>query len=281
VGEREDCVSDSATPSSWAYQRFGDLGATLQQVIPAALHAAHQRALAAHQGLGLETKEAYGLIWRAQHEELIKKITTVAEVRILKPKGARYQLPMIGEHNVILYPWRFADDAYTLVNGAKMKLSEVRKNLLALTSDTPDDGQMTIDQAGMTDKELAAQDEEIQQVLQEMISAGRMVLVAYASNPHSGVLRVYWGDASQADEDGHLRWSHLEEIPLPTSSQGDEETSGSPVRPVGPPLTQTPASSGTRFDQAPLEEPILSPRPPLTSPDPGAQGPQPEAGSDD
>jgi hypothetical protein len=280
VGEREDCVSDPATPSSWAHQRFGDVAATLRQVIPEALHAAHQRALAAHQGLGLETKEAYGLIWRAQHEELIKKITAVTEVRVLKPKGARYQLAMIGEHNVILYPWRFADDAYTPVNDAKMRLSEVRKNLLALTSDAPNDRQMTIDQAEMTEEELAAQDEEIHRVLQEMTSGGRMVLVAYASNPHSGVLRVYWGDAAQADEDGHLRWSHLEEIPLP-AGPGETGTGGAPLRPVGPPPQPTPTANDTRFDQAPLEEPILKPRPPLTSPDNDPQGPQPEAGSDD
>jgi hypothetical protein len=274
-------VNDASAPSPWANERFGGFAPALMTAIPLALQAAHLRALAAYRGLGLESRDAYGLLWHVQHEELVKHVLAVADARILNPVGARYDLLMIGEQNIILYPWKFADDAYSPLTAAKMRLSEVRRNLLALTIEQSDDGQMTIEQATLTEEELAEDDDEARRTLQEMISAGRMVLIAYASNPHAGLLRLPWGDASQASKDGRLNWSYLEDIPFPGIAQGNEDSGGAPLRPVGPTTPPTPASGGARFDRGPLEEPALGLRPPLTSPDNDPQGPQPETGSDD
>lgn len=266
--------------SQWARERFGDFAHPLRDIIPLGLQAAHLRALAAHQGLGLESNEAYGLIWRAQHEELVTRVRPIGGVRIIKPKRARYELAMLGEQNVILYPWRFSDDSRRRLTDARMKLSEVRRNLLALTSDMPS-RQMTIEQAGMSEEELAADWEETQRNIKEMLSAGRLVLIAYASNPHAGILRAYWGDASQADEDGRLCWTYQEELPLDGLAQGDGGTGSVPVRPVPPSEGPDSTAGGRpRFDEAPLEEPVLGVRPPLTSPESDPTEPQPETGSD-
>jgi hypothetical protein len=264
--------------SSWSQKRFGDAAIELQRAIPAALQAAHERAHAAHQAMGLTANDVYGQIWQTQHEELIKRLRLVEGVHLIRPKGARYHLAIAGEHNAILYPWRYGNDLRSSVDEARMRMSEVRRNLLELNPDVPD-RQLSIEQAGKTEEEMLAEYKEINTVLQEMATAGRMVLIAYASNPQAGILRAYWGDATQADEDGRLRWSHREELPLPGLAEGGTDIGGAPLRPV-PPLNG-PSVSGPRFDDAPLEEPALGIRPPLTSPGTDPTAPQPETGSND
>ncbi|MFE3262028.1 hypothetical protein ACFXPS_42590 [Nocardia sp. NPDC059091] len=53
-------------------------------------------------------------------------------MRTPRPKGARYSLTVLDEKNLILYPWKYADNAYAPMESAKMNLSDVRKRLLAL-----------------------------------------------------------------------------------------------------------------------------------------------------
>jgi hypothetical protein len=263
-------------PSAWACARFGTTAAALLDTIPAALRRAHRRALASHVEMGFSTNEAYGLIWKALHEELVSAIGDHPGVRRTKPKGASYELVVIGEHNVILYPWRYGDDAHARVEDKRMRLSEVRNNLLALNPETPEP-QLTLEHAELSDDDLTSLFEEEQRDSQSMASAARVVMLAYTSNPDAGLLRLFWGDAEKADDDGYLRWTHLEEIPLRAADDGTDTGSigARPLTPVGPDTT------AGRFDQAPLEEPLLGVRPPLTSPDtdPSAT-PQPETGSD-
>jgi hypothetical protein len=264
--------------SSWSQKRFGDAAIELQQAIPAALQASHERARAGHQAMGLNANDVYGQIWQTQHEELVKWVRAIEGVHLIRPKGARYHLAVVGEQNAILYPWRYGNDLRRSVDEARMRMSEVRRNLLELNPEVPD-RQLSIDQADKTEEEMLAEYEEFTNLLQEMATAGRMVLIAYVSNPQAGLLRAYWGDATQADEDGRLRWSHREELPLPRLAEGGEGIGGAPLRPV-PPIGG-PIVGGTRFDDAPLEEPALGIRPPFTSPDPDPTAPQPETGNND
>jgi hypothetical protein len=223
------------------------------------------------------SNDGYGLIWLVQHEELGFAVEEVIpDLRRIKPARARYELNVLGETNIILYPWKFADDAYTDVEMAKMTMSELRKNLLALTEKTSD--QLTLDQAYLTQEELDADFEQLDTFLADAMEAGRLVIIAYAANPHSGVLRAYWGEASQADDQGRLNWSVIEQIPRPADTSGNEV----PVRPAGPVPVPDPKPAAARFDQAPLGEIALAPRNPLTAPDGGQPpAPQPETASDD
>ncbi|MEV0344002.1 hypothetical protein AB0H49_33835 [Nocardia sp. NPDC050713] len=250
----------------------------MRRTIWRGLQAAHLRALAAHKGLGLASNDGYGLIWLVQHEELGFAVEEVIpDMRRIKPARARYELIVVGEANIILYPWKFADDAYTAVAMAKMTMSELRKNLLALAEKASD--QLTIDQAHLTQEELDAEVEELDTFLTDAVEAGRLVIIAYAANPHSGVLRIYWGEASQADDQGRLKWSDIEQIPAPADTGGDEV----PLRPAGPILVPDPKpAAGPRFDQPPMAEIPLAHRNPLTTPDGGQPpAPQPETASDD
>ncbi|MEU4345590.1 hypothetical protein AB0H00_30790 [Nocardia sp. NPDC023852] len=268
-------MSKQAAPSDWEIERFGELAPAVRAAVWRALQAAHRRALAGHLGFGLDTNDVYGQLWLIQNEELAKALEEVTEVRRSKPKRARYELTIIGANNIILYPWRFSDDAYSPVTSARMSLSKTREQLLALTPAVSD--QLSLDQAELSEEELAAEFQDLESFLDDAARAGRMVIIAYASNPHAGVLRAYWGDASQADGNGRLNWSHMEPIP-PVSEIGESSTSGAaPVRPAGPAT-----GAVARFDQAPMDEILLSPRNPATVPDGGQPPtPQPETGSDD
>ncbi|XVS64674.1 hypothetical protein ACQPYE_01005 [Actinosynnema sp. CA-299493] len=265
-------------PSPWACERFGDLAGVLLREIPRALRRAHRRALAAYVELGLPTNEAYGLIWKVLHEELIDAIGHLPDVRRTRPERASYELAVIGENNVILYPWRYGDDPHLEVTAQRMRLSDVRVNLLALSLGVPEP-QLTLEHAELTEEQVADLFEEAHIDVRAMSSAGRTVVVAYASNPHSGVLRVFWGDAEKADDDGRLHWPHIEEIPLPAAEDEDGgDTGRGPVRPITP---TDPDTGAARFDRAPLQEPVMGVRAPLTSPDTDPTTPQPGTGSDE
>ena len=268
-------MSNPDVPTDWERKRFGDLAVTLRRAIPVALQAAHQRALESHRGLGLQTNHAYGQIWLAAPDELIKALEPLTAVRRVRPPRAQHDLPMVGENNVILYPWKFSDNAYSDLRTAKMNtpLSDLRQELLALIPVV--DAQMTIDQAMMSEAELDAYYAELTAMIEEADSDSCTVIIAYASNPRSGILRIYWGDASGVDERGHVLWNHVEQIPLIDG----EQAGGVELRPVGP---ASAPSRPQRFYEAELEDIELSIRPPLASPpEPERPIPRDETGSDD
>lgn len=269
-------MNSSASPSSWAKQRCGDAAVALYRAIPKALQLAHERALAGHEAMGLSSNDIYGHMWQTQHEELIKQVRDIDGVRLIKPKGVRYQLASVGPSNTVLYPWRYGDSLLVDIDQAKMRMSDVRRSLLGLNPASPS-RQGTLDQAKMTEAEFRALDEEAAKVLDEMASAGRMTVIAYASNPYSGILRAFWGEATQADGDGLLSWPYREELQLIVPPEEGTGSSGKPVRPVPPPHTRT---TGPRFDDAPMKEPELDIRTPLAPPSTDPEGPQPETGSD-
>ncbi|MGW6123096.1 hypothetical protein ACWFRF_28925 [Nocardia sp. NPDC055165] len=272
-------MSEQAVPTPWETKRFGENALSLRGAIWRGLQAAHQRALAAHEGLALDSNDGYGLIWLVQHQEVGDAIEAVIpNLRRIKPARARYELNVVGEDNIILYPWKFADDAHSLVTNAKMTMSKLRESLLALTTDNSD-SQLSIDHADLTEEELEAEFEDAETFLDDAIQAGRLVIIAYAANPHAGILRVYWGEASQADDRGRLKWSELEQIPAPVDD-GNEQI---PVRPVGPVSVPDQTGTAPRWDQStPPPEFDLTPRQPLVSPDGGYPAtPQPKTSSDD
>ncbi|GAA3821288.1 hypothetical protein GCM10022226_46960 [Sphaerisporangium flaviroseum] len=266
-------------PSAWAQERFGDAAGILRREIPAALWDAHRRALDGHLALGLKTNEAYGLIWLAQHEELVARLRGLDGARVFKPKGARYELAMIG--NVVLYPWRYSDGTRVPLEYARMELSDVRRALLAL-AEPPDEEQLTLDSFYAADDDLEADEEQSREDFRQLAEVVRVVFVAYASNPRSGILSAEWGDAAQADDDGHLKWTHHEPLPMAALGEsGGEAGTGqpTPLRPVAP--TGGSSSSARRFDDAPVPEPVLMPKSPLTGVDSEQQETTTETGTDE
>ena len=276
----EVALSNAWSPTPWSSSLFGELAEPVGRAVPFALREAERRALAGHEAMGLSSRDVYGHLWQTQHEELVRHLGGLDGVRTIRPRGARYDLLVVGENNVILYPWRYGDDLRRSVDQAKMRMSEVRRNLLDLTPKTPD-AQLSLEEADKSEEQLRAEAEEAEQLVADMATAGRMVLIAYASNPQSGLLRIYWGEATQADESGLLNWSDREQLPITADEEGFGRGLGPAPSPVRPVPSSTGPGSGPRFDDAPLEEPILGVRPPLTSPDTDPRAPQPGTGSDD
>lgn len=268
-------------PTAWSRNFIGHSAATVRQVVPGALHSAHQRALESHKGLGLASNHAYGQIYLVAPEELVKALTPHVDVRLNRPRGAHHALPVVGENNVTLYPWKFSDNAYSDLNAAKMRtpVSDLRRDLLSMNPAV--EGQMTLDQAMMSDEELQAYDAAHEAAMAEARAGGSTVIIAYASNPQAGLLRVYWGDASGTDEHGHVLWNHVEQIPI--TGLADGQAGGSGLLPVGPaPVLPRPSVEAPQFNDAPMPDIVLSTRPPLaSSPDPERPTPHDEAGSDD
>lgn len=268
-------------PSAWARERFGDAAEDLLREIPAALLAAHRRAYDSYVGLGVQTKEAYGLIWKVQHEELVARLRGLEGARVFKPRGARYELVMID--NVVLYPWRYADGNLTPLEYAQMKLSDIRRTLLSLTDDTEADEQLPLDSAATPDEELEAEREQAREETRQLLAGLRVVLIAYASNPHSGILSTEWGDPAGADENGRVNWLHHESLPVLAGEEGGQQGGGevggspAPIRPVAPAGGN--GSAGRRFDDAPMAEPLLAPKVSTTSVNSEKQEKAPETGT--
>ncbi|MFI0453700.1 hypothetical protein [Actinomadura sp. 6N118] len=255
----------------------------LRDKVPQALQAAHQRALEAHLGLGVKTNEAYGLIWLAQHEELVARLRYLERARVFKPKGARYELVIIG--NVVVYPWRYGDGTRVPLEYARMRLSDVRRALLAL-AETEAPEQLALESAEVPDDELNTDRAQARADLRELAASVRVVFVAYASNPRAGILNIEWGDPARADDDGHLTWTYHEALPVaaePEAGDAPGDAGGMPAippRPVGP--AGGAGSASRRFDDAPLLEPDLSSKSPLTEVDSEQQKTKPtETGTDE
>lgn len=271
-------MAEQRTPSRWELDRLGELTPALWAAVWKGLEAAHARALAGHLSFGLDSNDVYGQMWLIQNEELANAVEEATEVRRRKPKRARYHLTVIGEHNLVLYPWRFADDLHSPLTAAKMRLSQTRKELLGLSPDVPD--QLNFDHATLSQEELDAEFEDLETFLTDAAEAGRMMLIPFASNPHSGVLRAYFAEASQADGTGRLNFRHIEEIPRPAATSVGAAPALTLAGPVPAP---TPNNAGVRFDQAgQLGEIVLSTRNPATEPTTAAGHlPEPETGSDE
>jgi hypothetical protein len=140
---------------------------------------------------------------------------------------------------------------------------------------------LTIDHIDVDPAALQAEYEEAKEAIELMAASGRLVLIAYVSNPQAGILEVEWGEARQGDNDGRLLWTHHEPIPLPPARpDAGEGSQPAPLRPVAP-SSGGPSSGARRFNDAPLDEPHLQPRSPLTDPASEPVAPQQETGSDD
>lgn len=149
-----------------------------------------------------------------------------------------------------------------------MKLSNVRRNTMELTQPQPN-AQLSFDDALMTEEELDAAAQAAEQNFREQVSAARVVLIPYMSNPRSGILGAFWGDAYLVDNDGHLGWMNREALPVDGLAGGGDAAGGDPSRPPIEPLGGGTAAVTPRFDDGELEEPDIGVKPPVDGSGPG------------
>lgn len=256
--------------ASWSGERCGDLAPAIQSAIWRGLDNAHLRLRESHDGLGIDTGDAYGNAYLIQNEEIALELEKFIEVVRHHPERARYSLIALPELKLVLTAWKYSDNAKSDVRRAKMKVSQLRKGMLTLTPSA--DNQLDIAHAAMSDQELAAELTDIDEARRDADLDEQMILIAWAGSHSAGVLRVYWGVAELAG-DGSLHWHLIEEIGRPAGN-------GQAV-PTSPALRPIPAASRERV-QVPVPELILSPRNPAVAPDGGQPpGPTEDTGSDE
>lgn len=270
----------------WAQRRFGDVAADLAQAVAAGLQEAHRRAFLAHLGSGLNTNDAYGAALKVtQHEQLVDATAHLPEVIARKPGGvvSRFQYVVVENTSVVLMPWRFTNTRATRRLDARMRtpVSDLRKSLLGLGAGAPSPTQLVLEQSTLDAGELESQLAEEQDLYEQLASFGRVVTVAFGSNPTDGLFDVGWGDAELiSDDTGHVHWSHWEPLPVAALGAGGLGVpTPAPLRAVDP----IDGSSARRFDAVPLNEDLgLAARPrPVTAPTSEAQPGEERAGDED
>jgi len=252
-------------PSLRAQECFGADAAELLRAISGAIYHAHGQALDAHISGGLRTNDTYGATLHvAQYEQMVDMTRDSPGVSVRRPVdvSCRFELVVLDEQMVVLYPWRYAVDRATRREDARMRppVSELRRTLLSLTANTIP-MQLTFEHAALSAEELDAQFAEEQLVLAQLREFGQVVIIGYASSP-DGLFDLGWGIAELVDEDrGTVKWSYWEQLPPPEAG-GD---AGSPV--LRSPLAPRDGDRASRFDSAAADDEYgLSPRLPLTEP---------------
>lgn len=268
-------------PSAWAQARFGGGAGDMARAVARAIHQAHGLAMDAHISSTLRSNDAYGATLHVtQYEQLIEFARDIPGISIRKPTDVRcrFELVVLDNPPVVVYPWRYATDKSTLREKAKLRppVSDLRKTLLTLNPNTISD-QLTLDQAERDPEELEAELAEEQAVLEQLAKFGQVVTVGFASNPAGGLFDLGWGDVELVDEEtGSVIWHHWEQLPPP----GDQAAGGEPREPLSPPDGHDRTG---RFDDAPLTEDLglvaRSPvaEPPISEP----ERPQEDTGSDE
>jgi len=147
-----------------------------------------------------------------------------------------------------------------------MQPSGTRQGLMAGVA--ADRGQLTIDHARLSEREVVEQLDDDAAVLEQLRSLARVVVIAYASNP-KGLFTLGWGEADLTDDRGSLHWRQWEDLPvLPGSGEGGATATGAgglaprpPLRPVGG-IFPGPGAEVARFDDSPLQNNLVRPRRP-------------------
>jgi hypothetical protein len=164
--------------------------------------------------------------WRFNLAEVGLAMATVEGARQLNPRNSR--MWVVGR--AVCYPVCYANDTHTDVLSARIRPSRLRSDLFAklgrlspyvqLALDFEIDGQV---ENGFIDDEDSGEDLDLALDDYYLDAAAhkvpRMVVAAYSSNRHAGLLRVHVGEAVM-DERGRLHWGWIEELPIVRESGG-------------------------------------------------------------
>jgi hypothetical protein len=236
----------------WIAQRFGEHAETLMRVVPQAIATAVARQIDAHKASGLRTRHAYGGAWPAQHEELASALAQHDGVEVVRPRGWPVHLVLV--NGCLLLPFRFAEQATTSLTDPQVtrRLNKSCRQLLGEFGPESTVERPTLFDGLFPPPATADADGEAEPRLLGDAEPEAIVLVVFAANEDAGLLRVGFAEAALPDN-GELQWQHIEWLPLPTAGVGRPSSVGGPLR--------SPATAAARFDDAPLPEPTLDPRP--------------------
>lgn len=153
---------------------------------------------------------------------------------------------MLAVGGAVLYPVCYANDSTSDVREMRVRSSRTRRELFAAYGQLAPQVQMALAiSEGLEGPEWTIED--MSEDLASLPEQPTMLLLAYASNRHAGLLSCHVGEAQLA-ADGTVDWKWLEPLPIADPGQwGQDGQSGAGPSPVKPP---TP--NGPRFDSADL-----------------------------
>jgi hypothetical protein len=178
-------------------------------LIPAALHAAVGRQMDAQQASGLRTLYPFGGAWPARYEELVVHLRDVPGVAVVRPFQRSFEV--VVANNVVLLPFEYAKDLRTKLDdrGVLNSLNKLTIELLQRYGPEPSHLQLTLDGlAGIGDDVDNGRPE-----LLRGLTPNGVVIVFYAADFRTGLLRVGWGEAAIGVGNGPV-WKHTEDLPL-------------------------------------------------------------------
>jgi hypothetical protein len=230
---------------AWLLERFGDDGSALRDGIPGMLRYCHRGMADAQEQAPIKSQGVYGQMWRSVHEEFEERFGSLATVQLYRPKNAPYRVLVV--NGTALFPWRYAHDARTELDRASFGpgVSDTRKAVLGGV-DLPDMlpfGETTTPSS----PEEAAEIERYRAEFRETAAQHPVVVVAYASNPDA-LLNAFWGDIKRLREDGTLEWGWREPLDI-----GTPTPPGHGLKPA--------EDNRPSFANAPLQRPVIRPRP--------------------
>lgn len=164
--------------------------------------------------------------WRFCLAEVGSTLETVEGARQLNPRNSRMWI--LGK--AVCYPVCYANDAHTDVESATIRPSRLRKDLFAKLGRLSPYVQLELDFDEVVDATADSEhvedveSEELDLAVEEYVDEAsqelpRMVVVAYASNRHAGLLRAHVGEAVMT-ETGRLFWAWVEELPIAHGGSG-------------------------------------------------------------
>jgi hypothetical protein len=164
--------------------------------------------------------------WRFNLAEVGLGMATIEGARQLNPRNSR--MWVVGR--AVCYPVCYANDVHTDVTTARIRPSRLRTDLFAKLGRLSPYVQLELElddapaSNGFVDD--VDEGEDLDLTVDEscyLDAAGqeppRMVVAAYASNRHAGLLRVHVGEAVM-DERGRLYWEWIEKLPVVRESGG-------------------------------------------------------------
>jgi hypothetical protein len=165
--------------------------------------------------------------WRFNLAEVSLAMATVEGARQLNPRNSRMWIV----DRAIFYPACYANDAHTDPATASIRPSRLRSDLFAKLGRLSAHVQLALDidisgstSAGFVHDEDGGEDLDLALDDNYYLDASanelpRMVVAAYASNRHAGLLRLHVGEAVM-DDRGRLYWGWIEELPVIRESSG-------------------------------------------------------------
>lgn len=250
---------DSSPVSAWAENRFGKLANQLPAILRDAINSAHEIALKAHFSGEMDRQDTYGHTLKVKmHEVLADALQDIPGVIMKKPTGGNFLLPVIEETAVALLPIRYSTDKRESREGAKINLSNLRRSLFALgTNSAANPLQLSIEEALIDDAALDAHYQEIAEIDKQLASFGSVVTIGFGSNANSGLWGLGWGDLTLSETSDKTIWDAWETFP--EKSLHTDQFSRTPE------IRLTVDSQPAYFDQTTdSDELSLSPRDPLT-----------------